>query len=276
MKGIKRIFAMAAAFLLLSTGTAASAVGRTYIDNTVQKGGGASTQLILAAVVLVFVFSAMVWVVRRGRSGRINVGWAVLAVVLAGLTMLLCIVGYSSGTLYTKPDGDPTDTVRTFYDSVIAGDYSTAYACLSDYASLGLETAPESENAVKAYEALKKSYDYSISGAAEINGLEAVVHVRFRYLDMPSFEKSVASRAVDNLEETVKNSPISQVYDENDNYLPHVTEKAYAEALDFILNKADTYYSSKVLDIKLRYSSGSWLMQTDETMLSCLMGGTMY
>jgi len=31
-----------------------------------------------------------------------------------------------------------------------------------------------------------------------------------------------------------------------------------------------------VLDIKLRYSSGSWLMQTDETMLSCLMGGTMY
>ena len=102
------------------------------------------------------------------------------------------------------------------------------------------------------------------------------MRVRFRYLDILSFEESVASRTNENLAAFVKANPISAVYDENDQYLPEVTEKAYADALAFVLDKADTYYTSVELNVRLQYSDGKWLIVTDDAMLRALMGGAMY
>ena len=277
MKGIKRIITGAAGFgLLTAVRPQAEATGRTYIDNTVLTGFGVNIGLILAVAVLVLMFCAMIYFVKQGKSGRINVAWAVLGTVISGFAMLLCIVGSTSGTVYTKADGDPAETVQLFYDSIKKQDYVAAYSCLSDYSTLGLEKLPQTENAKLAYEALRQSYDYSIMGKPQIDRLEATVRVRFQYLDMTSFEDSVASRTNDNLAAFVKENPISAVYDENDQYLPEVTEKAYADALKFILNKADTYYSSTELSIKLEYVDGKWLIITDDAMLRPLMGGAMY
>ena len=277
MKRMKRIFTGAAGLgLLAAVGPQAEAAGRTYIDNTALTGFGVNISLILAVAVLVLMFCAMIYFVKQGKSGRINVFWAVLGTVISGFAMLLCIVGSTSGTVYTKADGDPAETVQLFYDSIKKQDYVAAYSCLSDYSTLGLEKLPQTENAKLAYEALRQSYDYSIMGKPQIDRLEATVRVRFQYLDMTSFEDSVASRTNDNLAAFVKENPISAIYDENDQYLPEVTEKAYADALEFILNKADTYYSSTELSIKLEYVDGKWLIITDDAMLRPLMGGAMY
>lgn len=277
MKLLKNITTgAAAAGLTLSLGGRAEAAGRTYIDNTAVKGGTLNMGLIMTVLVVVLMLLAMTWFVRRSKSGGVNLPWAVLSAVLAALALLLCIAGSYTGTLYTRAEGDPADTVRLFYDSLMGRDYVAAYSCLSDYATLGLETPPETENAKKAYEALRNSYDYSISGPAQVDELSAEVKLRFRYLDMPSFEESVASRTNTNLEEFVKNNPVSKVYDKDDNYLPEVTEKAYADALEFILDKADTYYTSTELVIKLEYINEKWLIVTDEAMLNALVGGTVY
>ena len=277
MKRMKKIITGAAGLgLLAAVGPQAEAAGRTYIDNTALTGFGVNISLVLAVAVLVLMFCAMIYFVKQGKSGRINVAWAVLGTVISGFAMLLCIVGSTSGTVYTKADGDPAETVQLFYDSIKKQDYVAAYSCLSDYSTLGLEKLPQTENAKLAYEALRQSYDYSIMGKPQIDRLEATVRVRFQYLDMTSFEDSVASRTNDNLAAFVKENPISAVYDENDQYLPEVTEKAYADALEFILNKADTYYSSTELSIKLEYVDGKWLIITDDAMLRPLMGGAMY
>ena len=277
MKRMKKIITGAAGLgLLTAVGPQAEAAGRTYIDNTALTGFGVNISLVLAVAVLVLMFCAMIYFVKQGKSGRINVFWAVLGTVISGFAMLLCIVGSTSGTVYTKADGDPAETVQLFYDSIKKQDYVAAYSCLSDYSTLGLEKLPQTENAKLAYEALRQSYDYSIMGKPQIDRLEATVRVRFQYLDMTSFEDSVASRTNDNLAAFVKENPISAVYDENDQYLPEVTEKAYADALKFILNKADTYYSSTELSIKLEYVDGKWLIITDDAMLRPLMGGAMY
>ena len=277
MKRMKKIITGAAGLgLLAAVGPQAEAAGRTYIDNTALTGFGVNISLILAVAVLVLMFCAMIYFVKQGKSGRINVFWAVLGTVISGFAMLLCIVGSTSGTVYTKADGDPAETVQLFYDSIKKQDYVAAYSCLSDYSTLGLEKLPQTENAKLAYEALRQSYDYSIMGKPQIDRLEATVRVRFQYLDMTSFEDSVASRTNDNLAAFVKENPISAVYDENDQYLPEVTEKAYADALEFILNKADTYYSSTELSIKLEYVDGKWLIITNDAMLRPLMGGAMY
>lgn len=277
MKRMKKILSGgAAAGLLMALSPMAHATGRTYLDQTLMEVKGSSMGLILTVVVLVLMFAAMIYFVSQGKSGRINVGWAVLSVVLGSMAMLLCIVGMAAGTVYTRADGDPAETVSLFYDSVKKQDYVAAYSCLSDYSTLGLEKSPESENAKRTYKALQDSYDYTVMGIPQTDRLQSSVRVRFRYLDIPSFEESVASRTNDNLAAFVKDNPISAVYDENDQYLPEVTEKAYADALGFILEKADSYYTTVELNIKLEYSDGKWLIVTDEAMLRSLMGGAMY
>lgn len=255
---------------------AAHGTWRSYVDTTLKPESGVSIELILVAVVFVGMLIALIRIVKQGKSGRINVGWAALAVLFAALAILCSIVGMSAGTVYVKTEGDPADTVKAFFDSVIAGDYNAAYSHLNDYSSLGLENPPDSENARLAYDALLSSYSYTVTGKASINRLEATVPVRLRYLDLPSFETSVASRTNDNLAEFVKNNPISMVYDENDQYLPNVTEKAYADALAFVLNKADTYYSSVELNLKLEYAQGRWHIISDEKLHKALAGNTIY
>lgn len=249
---------------------------QSYVDNTLKPEGKISIELILVAAVFIIMIIALVSIVRQGKSGRINVGWAALSLLFSVLAVLSCIVGLSAGTVYTKASGDPADTVKAFFDSVVARDYQTAYTYLKDYSSLGLENPPESENAKLAYEALLDSYSYTVTGKARIDRLEATVPVRLRYLDLPSFEASVASRTNENLAEFVKNNPISMVYDENDQYLPSVTEKAYADALAFVLDKADSYYSSLEFQLKLEYEDGSWYIISDEVLHKALAGNTIY
>lgn len=277
MKRLKNILSGSlAAGLLFTLSPVAHAAGRAYLDQTLMDVKGSKMGLVLAAVVMVLMFAAMIYFVSQGKSGRINVGWAVLSVVLGSMAILLCIVGMAAGTVYTKPDGDPAETVSLFYDSIKKQDYVAAYSCLSDYSSLGLEKSPESDNAKLTYKSLQDSYEYTVMGIPQTDRLQSSVRVRFRYLDILSFEESVASRTNDNLAAFVKDNPISAVYDENDRYLPEVTEKAYADALAFVLDKADTYYTSVELNVKLEYSDGKWLIVTDDAMLRALMGGAMY
>lgn len=277
MKQIRRIGSLAFVLgLLACMQPSAHSTWQSYVDNTLKPDGGISIEFILVAAIFLGIIISLVNVVRQGKSGRLNVPWAALSVLFTALAMLSAIVGMSAGTVYTRAEGDPADTVKAFFNAVIDRDYDAAYSYLNGYSSLGLENPPESENAKLAYEALLDSYSYSVSGRASIDRLEATVPVRLRYLDLPSFEASVASRTNDNLAEFVKNNPISAVYDENDQYLPSVTEKAYADALAFALNKADTYYSTTELILKLEYENGQWHIISDEKLHKALAGNTIY
>ena len=253
----------------------AHATAQTYYEETVQKSPNTAA-LITAFLIVVLMFAAMAAAVRLGRSGMLRVSWAVLAIIFSGTAMLFAIIGSSVGTLYSKVEGDPADTVKRFYDAIIAGDYPTAYSCLSDYTGLGLETAPSSENAALVYDALKASYDYTLVGEAERDRLSATQTVRVKYLDLASLEASVEDGVQRNLEKIVESRPRSEVYDENDKYLPSVTEEAYSTSLNSVLSHADSYCTAAAIDIELTYSGGQWLIVTNQTMLNALMGGVAY
>ena len=277
MKQLRNLGSLACTLGLLAwLQPSAHGTWQSYVDNTLKSEGGISIELIVVAAVFLGMIIALIRIVKQGKSGRINVGWAVLSMLFAALAILSSIIGVSAGTVYTKASGDPAETVTSFFDAIVARDYAAAYSYLNDYSSLGLENPPESENARLAYDALLESYSYTVMGKASVNRLEATVPVRLRYLDMPAFEKSVASRTNDNLAEFVKNNPISMVYDENDQYLPSVTEKAYADALAFVLNKADTYYSSTELTMKLEYKDKQWRIISDDALHKALAGNTIY
>lgn len=247
----------------------------SYLPSAAELGDdGRATVLILMGLILLAMFVALAVVVRLGINGRISVCWAVLSVLFSTLALLLCVVGSFSGTLYTKVDGNPADTVRRFYDAVLAEDYETAYACLGNYDSLGLENPPAGENARMVYDALKDSYDYALSGEARIDKLTAVQSVRFRFLKVADIENSVQDGTERNLQNAVKNNPKDLVYDEDNNFLPEVANAAYSEALAAVLRNSASYYNSVMLDIQLEYRDSQWYIICDQAMMDALMGGT--
>lgn len=253
----------------------ASGNWQSYLPSAAELGDdGRMAVLILIGLILVAMFVALAIVVRLGINGRISVSWAVLSVLFSTLALLLCVVGSYSGTLYTRVDGDPADTVRRFYDAVLAEDYETAYACLGNYDSLGLENPPVNENAKMVYDALKESYDYALSGAPRIDKVSAVQSVRFRFLKISDIENSVQDGTERNLQNAVKDNPTELVYDENRNFLPEVANRAYSDALAAVLRNATSYYNSVMLDVELEYRDSQWYIICDQVMMDALMGGT--
>ncbi len=271
----KLISALGALGVTLACTPGAHATAQTLYEEAVEAKPNTAS-VVAALIIVVLMFAGMAFAVRMGRSGKLNVPWAVLASVLSALAMLVCILGSSVGALYSAVDGNPTDTVTRFYDALIARDYQTAYACLSDYTGLGLETAPQTENAALVYDALKESYEYALTGEAKTDKLTATQSVRFKYLDLESLEASVEDGVQRNLEKLVESRPASEVYDENDKYLPAVTEEAYSAALASVLSHASSYYTSTVIDLQLTYRNGEWLIVTNQDMLNALMGGVAY
>ena len=153
-------------------------------------------------------------------SGRIRLFWVVFTALFAALAVLACVYSSLFGSIWNRPEGDPAETVTWFFDSIRIGNYPSAYSCLSDYVTLGLEQEPETPEARKIYDVLKKTYTWSLNGDCRVSGLEAVQPVSFRVLNIRRTEDAVAARASEIFEQETADKPVSEVYDENGVPLP--------------------------------------------------------
>lgn len=206
-------------------------------------------------------------------SGRIRLFWLILAVLFAAAAGFACFYAGLFGTIYNRPDGDPSETVAQFFDSVRNGNFVSAYSCLSDTLTLGLEKQPETAEAQQLYAALRQSYRYSLAGDSEVQGREATQRVNLRALNLRKAEQA-ASELVDGvLEQKVAELPDHEVYDGNGGYLTSLTDAVYAEALNQVLQNTEPLCTDTTLDIQLIYTNGGWKMITDRTLMSALIGG---
>ena len=204
--------------------------------------------------------------------GRFRLFWLILAVLFAGMAGFACFFAAMYGSIYNRPDADPAETVTRFFDSVRARNYPEAYACLSDYASLGLETEPESADARAIYEALRNSYSYTLSGTSSVTGLEASQRVVLHALNLKMTESAVQQRVNGILEELVASMPENEVYDGNGGYLTSFTDAIYTEALNQALQNTDALCSDTQLLIQLKYMDGTWKIVTDRDLMTALIG----
>lgn len=253
---------------------APAAFAQSYVNIAEAPENSISAAIVLL-VVLVVCFAAMAFVVRQGKTGHANVPWAILAILLAGVALITATVGYNVGTVYTKPDGDPKDTVIDFFNAVKTGSYTTAYDCLSDYTGLGLENPPEDETGAAVFEALRYSYDYTIMGGTTVNKLKAFVPVRVKYLDIGEMGRAIPELVNMNLEKIVQSTPRNQVYDSENNYLPEVTDKAYLQAMEKLLARPETYYVTEQINVELEYENGQWYIVSAPELLNAISGGTL-
>ena len=236
------------------------------------EGSPLAAFLCIAAFLVIGVFGAIKLRKKYGAGLKL----ILIALLLCAAGMLLAAAGSFCGTVIAKPTGDPQQTVTAFFDSLIAGDYTAAYDRLHDYTGLGLETEPGTEAGKIVYKALHDSYSYELAGSAGIDKLDAVQNVRFTYLSLPALEAPVAEETQTQLRHLAQRLPASEVYDKNNSYRPEITERAYLQALEKILENAADYYTTVELPLALNYTDGSWQLMMSDALLKALNGGAGY
>jgi hypothetical protein len=225
----------------------------------------------IAALMLIFAIALVIY----HRRYRVNMFWGLLAVLFGGFGLLLAAGGSSAGIIYANPSGDPQSSVSQFFDALISEDYATAYSFMNDHSDLGLANEPETEEAQLIYDALKQSYDYTLVGDCEVNMLTATQRVSMRYLDIGDLTSTLGDLTAAKLKIIVQTRDRSLVYDDNDQYLPEVTQEAYAAALNQALKNVKNSYKQIEFDLTLYYTGGKWQLSTAPELLMALSGGTM-
>ncbi len=181
---------------------------------------------------------------------KINRIWGYVTLALLLLTLILSAIGAKGGVLLMGTSAKPEETAKTFFDSIVAGKYPEADACLDNYKSLGLEKLAESKQGA----ALLASYAYSMEDKPVRKGDTAVQTVQLRYLDMKALERALAT-------------PLTTI-----TLADGETRPVYSELRE-LLEKPEKYYTTAELQVSLRYSEGQWRVVADESLLSALAGG---
>ena len=236
----------------------------------------AATPLAAFLFIALFLVGGVIGVIKLKKKYNASLTLTLLTVLLCAAGMLLAVAGCFGGTVIAKPTGDPQEAVAGFFDSLIAGDYTSAYDRVRDYTSLGLENEPSTESGKMAYAALHASYGYELIGSAEVDKLNAAQKVSFTYLSLPALEAAVADETQTQLKHLVQQLPSSEVYDQNNNYLPEVTERAYLQALELVLEHAADYYTTEEISLALNYTDGRWQLIMNNSLLKALNGGAGY
>lgn len=232
--------------------------------------------LVPAVAVGLFLLLGLVLIIRLCVRHRARFIGLFLALILSAAAMLLAGAGIYIGTVYAKPDGDPTESVTRFLDAVCTGNYPAAYTELRDYADLGLADMPTSPAGQRVYQALHESFSYSLAGECRTDKLEAVQPVRFTYLDLARLEDAVADETQRQVEAIVQTRSINEVYDENRRYRPEVANEAYLAALNVVLQNAPAYYAETEFELSLAYTDGRWQILASPALLRALAGGIGY
>lgn len=255
--------------LTLERGEKANKLSISAILNDAEMRGALVMCVAVLGVTVIALLAVLVAAIRK----KIKFIPGVISVVLFGTAMLVCILGPKLGTVVTAPAGDPQKTVTEFFDALMAGDYEAAYKHLDYYSSLGLENEPSDEASKLIYDQLRGTYTYRLYGDCVEEGLTAKQQVLMEHLDVVRLQSRLGDKTHDVLEEMVRNTPASAVYDENNNFKPEVTRKAYTQAVGELLEKPEYYRTTSGMELTLVYTNDGWKIQADEALLRALCGG---
>ena len=243
---------------------------------TMLADAGMRNALILCAGVLALSVLLLLIVMIAAIRKKIKFLPGVMTVVMFAAAMLVCIMGPKLGTIITAPKGDPQETVTAFFDALMAEDYETAYSYLDYYSSLGLENVPEDEATQLIYNQLRTSYTYRFHGDCVQDGLTAKQQVLMEHLDVVRLQEKLGEKTYDVMEDMVQNSPNSAIYDENDQFKPEATQKAYLTAVNALLEKPEYYRTTSGMELDLVYTNDGWRIQASDALLRAMCGGADY
>ena len=99
----------------------------------------------------------------------------------------------------------------------------------------------------------------ALSGDAQVKYRRATQEVSVASLDLDALTSGIASEMQEKLAEYVENAyELSDVYDENGNYLPRVLDNAYSSVIMSRLRDSASFLKTQALTLELIYSGGKW------------------
>ena len=232
-------------------------------------------------LILLIAFAACVLAVRaleQARKGKMKLTWALAAIVLAAAALVICVLPQRGAAKKEAEEilplrGDPQQTVTEFFNALAAQDYQRANKMLYGVSTLGLERAPQTEDAAAVWHALEAVRNYKLYGdCAAVSG-GAVQQLVYTTLDLDALSQAVKAGTEAKVEELAASLPADEIYDGEGGYLASFTERAYSEALEAELEHVEDYCTLVGLNIRLVRSGDDWLIEPDDALYGALTGG---
>ena len=232
---------------------------------------------LIAAAAAYFAFAAL----GRARKGKLRLFPALCAILLAAAALIVCVLPSPESAEKPAEDkpvelkGDPQASVTEFFDALCARDYAAAYEKLSGVSTLGLENAPQSEDAAAIWRAMEENREYRLYGDCVAAPGGAVQQLVFTTLDLKALGEAVKAATEAKVERLAAELDPDEIYNDEGGYLESFTARAYSEALAETLEHAADYRSTVGLNIRLVRSGGDWLIEPDGALYGALTGGAL-
>ena len=233
--------------------------------------------ILIAAAAAYFAFAAL----GRARKGKLRLFPALCAILLAAAALIVCVLPSPESAEKPAEDkpvelkGDPQASVTEFFDALCARDYAAAYEKLSGVSTLGLENAPQSEDAAAIWRAMEENREYRLYGDCVAAPGGVVQQLVFTTLDLKALGEAVKAATEAKVEQLAAELGPDEIYNDEGGYLESFTARAYSEALAETLEHAADYRSTVGLNIRLVRSGGDWLIEPDGALYGALTGGAL-
>ena len=231
--------------------------------------------IMIAMACCVLAFLAL----GQSNKGKLRLGWALLAIVLAAAALIVCVlpqrarVEKESAPAAAEGLAEAQQTVTEFFIALAAQDYLRANEMLYGVSTLGLERAPQTEDAAAVWHALEAVRNFKLYGECVAVPGGAVQQLVYTTLDLDALSQAVKAGTEAKVEALAASLPAEEIYDGEGGYLTSFTERAYSEALDAELAHVDDYSRLVGLNVRLVRSGDDWLIEPDDALYGALTGG---
>ena len=163
--------------------------------------------------------------------------------------------------------------VTAMMEAVCDGDYDKASTYLLGTPSLGVAEPPDNPLGTLLWQAFLDSTEFSLVGECYTTDVGVAQNVSFTYLDADSVTASLRTRSQELLNQRVAEAEdVSEIYDENNEYLEEVVMEVLEEAVQKALRE-DAKTITVTLAVNLNYQEDNWWVVVDNALLDAFSGG---
>lgn len=201
--------------------------------------------------------------------------FTLLALAAAAFTLYLCTFAEQAVPYIEDGPEGPTTALKSFFSNLEEKDFPSAYAYLSNYASLGLENTPADPTAARLWAARQGIWRFSVEDGYEMDGVHLTKRAAADCLDEKAIMDRVGVLVQDRLAKAVEDARLkSEIYDGEGNYREELVRAALDASLDEVLADLSPYIYTRGLVIRLENVEGRWLVAADTDLIGTLSGTT--
>lgn len=198
--------------------------------------------------------------------------FAVLAVILAAATLVVCVRALDSSPVLLQASEDALDTVDILMEAVAEGNYNEAGTVMYGMPDLGVHEAAD-EVGQLVWDSFVSSISYELVGSFHATDSGLAQNVKITSLDMKGVASKLGVYAEDLLTQRVEEAEdMSQVYDENNDYREDFVMSVLLDAAKMALEQ-DAVYNEQEITLNLVFKQGQWWIMPEQPLLSAISGG---